>query len=127
MGTMSIGMQSNHNGCTTIVPSRLVFRYPLRSTCARRGCKYLVMAVDFIKQDPIKTILDLWHFSCSLIQSVFTLHEKAKMLHDGDLKPPNVLWKGGIVWLVDFDHAQDIEQALPFGDLVRTVLWHPNS
>ena len=69
------------------------------------------MGVDFIKQDPIKTILDLWHFSCSLIQSVFTLHEKAKILH-GDLKPPNVLWKGGIVWLVDFDHAQDIDQAV---------------
>ena len=80
-----------------------------KSTCSC-GLEYLVLAVEFIATDDMKTMIDLWHFCSSLIKTVLTLHEKAGMVHC-DLKPPNLRWNKGVVRLIDFEHAQDIANA----------------
>lgn len=80
-----------------------------RSTCCC-GIDYLLFAVAFIKEDRIETIEQLWQFCRSLVETVLTLHQKAKMLH-GDLKLANLRWSDGLVRLIDFEHAQDITNA----------------
>jgi len=77
-----------------------------KSSCSR-GFVYLVFAVEYIHQDDIDTFGDLWQFSCSLMETVLMLHQKAKMLHC-DLKPGNLRWHKNVVRLIDFEHAQDI-------------------
>ena len=66
-----------------------------------------MLAVEFFHEDKIETTEQLFHFCCSLIKTVLTLQEKAKLLHC-DLKPANLLWGNGMVKLIDFEHAQDI-------------------
>ena len=61
-----------------------------------RGSSYLVMAVDYIRQDAIETMEDIVSFSRSLIETVDKLHQQAQLLH-GDLKPDNVRWSNGVV------------------------------
>jgi hypothetical protein len=82
---------------------------PAVSTCSR-GFAYIVFAMEFIHEDYIETIDDLWSFCCSLFQSVLMLHRRAHMLHC-DIKPGNFRWNREEIRLIDFGHAEDITNA----------------
>jgi serine/threonine protein kinase len=94
------------------VPVALPALNEVARSSSSRGSQYLIMAVEYIHQDAISssTVEDLVQFCCSLVDSVDKLHQQAKLLHC-DLKPDNVRWRGQVVHLIDFGHAQPIGSA----------------
>lgn len=77
---------------------------------SRSGEEHLVFAVEYSHQDSIECLESLVEFSESLIKGVIKLHDDARLLHC-DIKPDNVRWSNGIVRLIDFGRAQQINSA----------------